>query len=168
MSEGFYVSRLAENAKEFNTLNIRTVELYFHKSPGWREEDQRGIEGLEYEVFDGTESIQSGTTEKDGKVLAQVRGGESRLKIADSTYKVKILDEDYEDKSKVLGVKQRLRNLGYQLGGAGPRQDGVDVNVDENADRTIMEFQVDMELDLDGVANNAFCQKLDDEVKKGS
>lgn len=149
------VARLTSDSTAHDTVNTRTVEIYFHKSPGWPDGDQRGIEGLEYQVLSEGRVTQSGRTGNDGKIEMSIRGSESTLQLmfngaSVAEYRITIRDEDWEASNTIIGVQRRLRALGYHLGHAGEGMDGIDGNLGEKTDKAILDFQIDQNLTADG------------------
>ncbi len=149
------VARLTKDSTAHDTVNLRTVEIYFHKSPGWPDGDSRGIEGLEYQVLSEGSVIQSGRTGNDGKIEVSIRGNESTLQLmfngaSVAEYRITIRDEDWEASTTVIGIQRRLRALGYHLGHSGEGADGIDGDLGEKTDKAILDFQLDYELTADG------------------
>ncbi len=166
------IARLRRGSPYFNTLHAVTMRVYFQKSPGWRDtnndDDVRGVQGLQYRLRQGTYVIQEGTTGPDGKIEFLVRRGTLHLDItyggrAQATYQVNNLGTE-PDEETIEGVQRRLRTLGYQLGDGGTAGDGVDGNMNEATDRAILEFQVDLELVMNGEATGDFCETLNESV----
>ncbi|GEM_PF-1240830 len=167
------IARLRRGSPYFNSLNAVTMRIYFQTSPGWADatddDDVRGIRGLRYQLRQGRYTIQEGTTGTDGKIDILVRPGTLHLDIlhgdrVQSTYEVRNLTGTAPDEDTIEGVKRRLRTLGYQLGDSGTNQDGVDGNMDEALDRAILEFQVNLEQTINGVANADLCETIDEAV----
>ena len=120
----FSIARLVNAAAGANTINVPTVNIFLHKSPGKPSGDQRGISGLNFQVVKDDAIIQTGTTGADGKVVMRVPGGSATLRIttpsAAAEYAVTIRNDPIEAVSTVIGQKRRLRMLGYHLGRAFP------------------------------------------------
>ncbi len=149
------VARLTRDSTAHDTINTRTVEIYFHKSPGWPDGDQRGIEGLEYQVLSEGSVTQSGRTGNDGKIEMSIRGSESTLQLmfngtSVAEYRITIRDEEWEASTTIIGIQRRLRSLGYHLGHTGDGMDGIDGNLGEKTDKAILDFQIDKNLTADG------------------
>lgn len=149
------VTRLTSDSTAHNTVNIRTVEIYFHKSPGWPDGDQRGIEGLEYQVVSEGNVTQRGRTGRDGKIEMSIRGHESILQLmvngaAVAEYRITIRDEDWEASTTIIGIQRRLRALGYHLGHSGEGMDGIDGDLGYKTDKAILDYQIDYEHTSDG------------------
>jgi len=149
------IARLTSDSTFHNTVNIRTVEIYFQKSPGKPASDVRGIEGLDFRVMSEGREIQSGRTGADGKMEVRVRGAESTLQLmfngsSVAEYRITIRDEDWEGSTTIIGVQRRLRALGYQLGHAGEGGDGIDGDLGSKTDKAILDYQIDNNLTADG------------------
>lgn len=149
------VARLTRDSTAHDTVNLRTVEIYFHKSPGWPDGDRRGIEGLEFQVLSEGSVIQSGQTGSDGKIEVSIRGNESTLQLmfngtSVAEYRITIRDEDWEAPTTVIGIQRRLRALGYHLGHTGDGADGIDGDLGDKTDKAILDFQIDQNLTADG------------------
>ena len=167
------IARLQRSSPHFNSLNAVTMRIYFQTSPGWADasddDDVRGIRGLQYRLRQGRHTIQEGTTGTDGKIDILVRPGTLHLDIlygdrVQSTYEVRNLTVAEPDEDTIEGVKRRLRTQGYQLGDAGTTRDGVNDEMDEALDRAILEFQVDLEQTINGVADEDLCEVINDDV----
>jgi peptidoglycan hydrolase-like protein with peptidoglycan-binding domain len=154
---GATAARLTPDSTSHDTVNDRVVEIYFQKSPGKPRSDTRGIEGLEYRVMAGGRQIQSGRTGADGKIEMTVRGSESTLQLMFNgspvaEYRVTISDDALEAVTNLRGQQLRLRMLGYQLGHWGDDGTGVDGMLGRLTERSILDFQADHGLLIDGVA----------------
>ena len=143
------IARQVRGATTFNTINLRTVEIFLQKSPG-RPGDVRGITGMSFDVVDSTGAlIQAGTTGADGRVRMRIQGGVSTLRLLASTpaaeYTVRLRDDPIEGQATVDGIQRRLRMLGYHIGHTGADANGVDgaATVSVEFDRSILEFQAD-------------------------
>ena len=142
------IARLVRDSLAHNTLNVRTIEVFFQKSAGVDEGDDRGITGLEYRVMSGGREVLSGTTEDDGKVAVPLRpGADTILELlvdgnAVSQYRITARDDALEPDTEIIGWQRRLRQLGYQLGTVGATRDGVDGSMGRRTDKAIQDFQV--------------------------
>jgi hypothetical protein len=146
------VSRLNLASPLFNTINVRTVKIFFQKSPGKPHGDKRGIEGLPFRVQAGGSVVQTGKTPADGKIEVRLSNGAATLEILDagqpvSTYEITVTDDDFDPASSVTGQQQRLRHLGYQLGHDGPDGDGVNAPLPPPAPPTPLPVDVDRDDD---------------------
>ena len=166
---GTSLSRLVSDSTAHNTLDSRTIEVFFHKSPSWAESDTRGIEQLNYEIVAGGVTVRSGTTEADGRIEIPVSGGQAELRLkvgedAVATYQFILRDDALEAGDTIAGVQRRLRILGYHLGHAGPSLDGVDGDLGRNTDRAILDFQIDNQLAIDGAVGRGTLNQINDIV----
>lgn len=156
---GIPVARLALGAVGFNALNIRTVTLRFQRSPRLPNGDVRGIRALSFQVLKNGAVIQNGTTGADGVIRMRIVGGVSTLQLISggtpAEYTVRIRDDAIEDVATAAGQQRRLRMLGYQIGHTGPEGNGVDGAAvpTTTIDRTLLEFQVDGDIDPAGIAD---------------
>lgn len=166
------IARLRRGSPYFNTLQAVTMRVYFQSSPAWPDSsdsmDVRGIQGIQYRLKQGRHLIQEGTTGADGKIEFLVRRGELTLELVNggrvqTTYQIRNLDAE-PDQDMIEGVQRRLRTMGYQLGDEGPTRDGVNGDMNEATDRTLLECLVDLGRDIDGVGSSDFCEALDDAV----
>lgn len=128
------VSRLVPGSALHNTINIRTVKIFFQKSPGKPSGDARGIPDLECRILNDGSVVRVVRTAKDGLVEVPLSSGAATLEIlhqgnAVSQYNISVDDAPLDSAETVRGQQQRLRHLGYQLGHGGPKGDGVDANV---------------------------------------
>lgn len=166
---GNFISRLVQDAIAHNTLDSRTIEVFFQKSPSTPEGDSRGIEHLDYQIVAGGTVIQSGSTAADGKIELPVTGGQAELRLTFggnpvATYRFTLRDDAFEAANTVTGVQRRLRNIGYHLGHAGDNNDGIEGELGERTDKDILDFQIDNQLDIDGAVGTNTQQKLNDIV----
>ena len=155
---GIPAARLVPGSTGFNTINVRTVDIFLQKSPG-KPGDARGITGLHFEVVKDGATLQTGTTGADGKVQMRLPGGSATLRIAAggvfAEYDVSIRDDAPEDIATLDGQKRRLRMLGYQIGHGGAEGVGVDgaATPDSAYDRCILEFQADKDLPTSSIGD---------------
>ena len=143
------ITRLVPGATGFNTLNIRTVDIFMQRSPGRPAGDVRGINVLNFQVIKDGAVIQLGTTGPDGRIRMRIQGGISTLRLLggapEPEYDVSIRDAAIEAVATPAGQQRRLRMLGYHIGHSGPEGNGVDgaaVPIPD-VDRSILEFQAD-------------------------
>lgn len=164
------VARLLHDAADaiHNTLNLRTIEVYFQTSPGVAEDTPRGITGLEYRVtLDGVET-QTGTTSDDGLVTVALRPGVACVLelmfggAAVAQYNLTVRDDPLEPDTGVLGQQRRLRTLGYQLGRGGSTNDGCDGDMGHHTDKAIQDFQIDAGLAFDSEVGPNTRRELND------
>lgn len=151
----FFLSRLTPDSTFHDTLNLRTVEIYFQKSPGNDKGDKRGIKGLKYRVVSDGVTTPEKETGEDGKVEMRIQGTRATLQILwggsmVAEYIVTISDADLEAENTRLGQQRRLRILGYHLGHEGNDRIGVDGNARMETERSILDFQVDNNLTING------------------
>jgi len=159
------VARLFSGSSAFNTINVRTVELTFQKSPG-KPGDVRGISGQNFEVVKDGSVIQTGTTGADGKIQMRIQGGVSTLRLTTggtpAEYTVTIRDDAIEAVNTPAGQQRRLRMLGYHIGHTGAEGNGVDGAAAPTpaVDRAVLEFQADnpTQIDMTGIADAANTQ----------
>jgi len=143
------IARLVPGSTAFNTVNLRTADIFLQKSPGKPGGDVRGVSGVQFEVQKDGAVIQSGTTGADGKIQMRIQGGVSTLRLlaggSVAEYVVTIRDDAIEGSATPAGAQRRLRMLGYQIGQAGPEGNGVDNDPTPvpSMDRAILEFQAD-------------------------
>lgn len=146
-----FLSRLFAQALGYNVINIRTVEIYLHKSPASPGNKDRAISKMPYRVLSGDKEIQQGTTGADGKIQVQIRGGTSILELtgggAAARYEISEAAGAMDGADARTGQKQRLRLLGYQIGNAGADGDGVDGNDNYEFERSVLDFQLDNKSD---------------------
>jgi hypothetical protein len=145
-----FIARQTLGATTFNTINVRTVDIFYQKSPNKPSGDVRGIQGAAFQVKDSTGAvIQAGTTPADGRIQVQISGGFSTLEIAGGAtpaqYTIRIHDPAAEAVTTPAGQQRRLRMLGYHIGHTGPEGNGVDGVAIPNqvVDRSFLEFQAD-------------------------
>jgi hypothetical protein len=143
------IARLVPGSAGFNTLSIRTVEIFLQKSPGRPSGDSRGVNHLSFQVVKDGAVIQHGTTGADGRIRMRIQGGVSTLQLLGGTaraeYEVSIRDDAVEAVATPAGQQRRLRMLGYQIGHTGAEGNGVDGAAvpTREMDRSISEFQAD-------------------------
>jgi len=143
------VARQVLGSAAFNALNVRTVTLFFQRSPRKPSGDVRGIDKLGFQVVKDNNVIQKGTTGPDGQIQMTIQGGVSTLRlIAGNTfadYTVSIRDDAIEAETTPFGQQHRLRMLGYHIDHTGPDGNGVDGVAVPTAkvDRALLEFQAD-------------------------
>jgi len=145
-----FIARQTLGAATFNTINVRTVDIFFQMSPNKPSGDVRGIQRASFQVLDSTGAvIQTGTTPADGRIQVQVAGAFSTLNVlgggAAAQYTVKIRNAAAEAVATPAGPQRRLRALGYHIGHSGPEGnevDGAAVPI-QVVDRSFLEFQAD-------------------------
>jgi len=163
------ISRLFADAPAHNTLVIRTVEIFFHRSPSPAQDVVRGIDDISWRVMSGGVEIQNGLTNSDGLVAVQVRGTtDSILELLHdgtvvSQYRVRPRAGGYEADTTVEGVQRRLMQLGYHIGHSSPTGDGVDGDLGTTTDKAILDFQIDEVIDFDGVVGGTTRSHLNDQ-----
>jgi hypothetical protein len=156
------IARLVQGSRFFNTINVRTVELFFQKSPARPGGDVRGIDKLDFQVLADGSLIQTGQTGRDGRIQMRVRGAESTLQVlvagaVVAEYSVRLRDDAIEAAATAAGQQRRLRMLGYHLGHGGADGNGVDGAAVPavQTDRSILEFQADANLPMSSLADAA-------------
>ena len=169
MSDWETIARQAVNSVLHNVLNTRVVEIYFHRSPGKDSGGDRAIPGLDYQVRAQGFVIQHGTTGADGKIDMSVRGPSSTLEIlyngtVVSEYEVSVSTAVLDPAGNMLGQKQRLRLLGYQIGHGGPNGNGVDNVNNMEFERSVLDFQADSGLLNDANVPAAVQNRLTNEA----
>lgn len=125
----FPVARGVDGAQPFNTIDMKTVKLFFQKSPGKPKGDARGIARLDFRVLAGG-LTRTGRTPKTGEVQALLHAGKGQVEllvgsVAVATYDITADFGPLAPAAELLGQQQRLRHLGYQLGHGGTNEDGV-------------------------------------------
>lgn len=143
-------ARIVPDFDAHNAVNVRTVDVYIQDSPG-APGDKRGVEGLQYEVLSNDQVIQTGLTDKEGKIQVFLfPEARTILKVLGTEYEISITNAAFGNVNTTKGKKERLRYLGYQIGHDGANGNGVD-DEDERFEyeRSILDFQADHGLDLD-------------------
>jgi hypothetical protein len=154
------IARLIAGVVAHNTVNTRTVSIFFQKFPGIS--STSGIAGLDFRVLnaDGTVA-QQGRTAANG--LIRVRLGPlntQKLEILGSVYDITLLGRPLHPREELRGVQERLNMLGYNAGtlrADNQRADLVDANnrmgLNDNAqtERAILNFQADNALFADAM-----------------
>jgi peptidoglycan hydrolase-like protein with peptidoglycan-binding domain len=149
------IARLIAGAAGHNTINTRTVCIFFQKFPGTS--SSGGIAGLDFRVLnaDGTVA-QQGRTPADGRIrIRQPAGDASRLEILGSVYEISQLGRALHPRDELRGVQERLNMLGYNAGALradNQRADAPDtagtmgLNDSADTERAILNFQADQGL----------------------
>lgn len=142
------IARQAVNTVLQNVLRTRTVNMFFYRSPGNDVGGDRAIAGIDYQVRAQGFIIQRGRTGADGRIRMRVRGSSSTLELmhagaAVAQYEVRVTTAAFAAVTTATGQEQRLRQLGYQIGHAGPLGNGVDGTNDMPFERSVLDFQVD-------------------------
>ena len=143
-------ARIVPDFDVHNAVNVRTVDVYIQVSPG-APGDERGVENLKYEVLSNDQVIQTGLTDKEGKIQVFLfPEARTILKVLGTEYEISITDAAFSNVNTTKGKKERLRYLGYQIGHDGANGNGVD-DEDERYEyeRSILDFQAAHGLDLD-------------------
>jgi peptidoglycan hydrolase-like protein with peptidoglycan-binding domain len=154
------IAKLVENSTANNTLNARTVNIFFQKFPGVS--GSPGIAGLEFTVTNPDGSVaQQGKTPSDGKIKIRISPGSSAsLKILGSTYDVSLLGRTLFPRDELRGVQERLNILGYNAGtlradnqkaNARDAAGNMGLNDSEPSERAILNFQADNGLFTDAM-----------------
>jgi outer membrane protein OmpA-like peptidoglycan-associated protein len=142
--------------------SLPQIEVFFQKFPG--KFDNAGISDVPYEFRVGGSLVSSGNTDSDGKATIVLRPGEvGTLRIFDTDYQIEI-HEPFEAVTNLTGQQRRLRHLGYQLGHSGTDGNGVGVARNFNTERSILDFQTDHELPIDGNVDAATRTRLTTEA----
>lgn len=157
MSGANPITRLIRDATDLihNTLNVRTVELCFQRSPGEPGGTPRGIDKLQYRVTSGGAVIQAATaTGPDGKVVVRVRGQSVTVELLHAgnpvaAYQVRTTQAGFDPVTEIEGQQQRLRFLGYQIGHGGAAGDGVTGAPSMEFERSVLDLQADAGLFVD-------------------
>ncbi len=145
---GPVIARLLRVAKAHNSINVKTVKIYFQTSPGVPGKDKRGIEGLDYQVMCEGIPIQGDKTDKNGMAKVRVAPGvRTILKILGSEYEVSLIG-GFRPIEQMRGVQQRQAILGYKIGllHGDNRRANTYNNPNEDAERAILNFQADNDL----------------------
>src|SRR3954470_5838073 len=151
------VARLAPGAAAHNTINTRTVSIFFQKFPGTA--SGAGVAALDFRVLnpDGTVA-QQGQTPADGRIRVSLSAGDtSRLEILGSVYQISLLDRPLHPRDELRGVQERLNMLGYNAGALradnqradardGRTPSNMGLNDTEASERAILNFQADQGL----------------------
>jgi len=143
-------ARIIPDFDVHNAVNVRTVDVYIQDHPGVPG-DERGVEGLQYEVLSNDQVVQTGMTDKEGKIQVFLfPGARTILKVLGTEYEISITNAAFSNVNITKGRKERLRYLGYQIGHDGTNGNGVD-DEDERFEyeRSILDFQADHSLGLD-------------------
>ncbi|HEY3065954.1 MAG TPA: hypothetical protein VGL09_09200 [Methylomirabilota bacterium] len=151
------IARLVRGSTAFNTLNVRTVPIHFQRSPGVATGNDRGIEGLEFQVLSAGAVIQRGRTPADGKIDVRLPTPQVTVRllvagVTASEYTLSVANT-LDPVNGLSGQKQRLRMLGYQIGHDGADGNGVDAVQNFRFERSVLDFQADHGLFTDGTAN---------------
>ncbi|MGD2061981.1 MAG: hypothetical protein PVF51_00205 [Nitrospirota bacterium] len=161
MSDLETIARQVANSVLHNVLNVRTVDIFFQRSPGNDNGGDRTVAGLHYQVRAQGFVIQRGVTGNDGRINMPIRGGVSTLELLHggnrvAEYEVRFSAAALAPVADLRGQKQRLRLLGYQIGHGGPDGNGVDNTPDVmEFERSVLDFQTDESLYNDAVINAA-------------
>ena len=156
------ITRLFAAATGFNTINTRTVSIFFQRFPGTTASS--GIAALDFRVVnaDGT-LAQQGQTPADGRIRVRLSAGStSRLEILGSVYEVSLLDRALHPREELRGVQERLNMLGYNAGALradnqradardGTTANNMGLNDSEASERAILNFQSDQALFADAM-----------------
>ena len=159
------IARQAINSLLRNVLNSRVVPILFHRSPGNDNGGDRAIAGLHWQVRAQGFVIQTGVTGNDGRVAMVVRGASSTLELLHNgavvaSYDVRVSTATLDAVGTLIGQKQRLRLLGYQIGHGGPDGNGVDATVNMETERSMLDFQADESLYDDAVVTATMQARL--------
>jgi hypothetical protein len=154
------VTRTHSSSSDHNTLTVLPVRVRFQRWPGITgPEGDRCIQGIQYAVMLDGRIAGGGTTSSDGEVRISIPLNETATLVALGTEynitpirsvramvaidSVGLVDGSTHD--DLIPVKRRLYELGYHIGMS------VDNAMDINMDRSILEFQVDADIDVDGL-----------------
>ena len=171
----FFLARLFRSSKKKNTVNIKSVEIFFQRSPGFvaDDEDARGVEKLPFKIFVKGKEVKSGVTKKKGLIIVPIYGGKpSELRVYEDAryskyieYEITYCNDAYKSIDGLEGQQQRLRKLGYQLGNSGTKKNGADGEYGLKSDRAILQFQADYSLYPDGTAGTKTKKKLKEVIE---
>jgi len=140
-------SRIIPDFDVNNAVNVRTVDVYIQDSAG-APEDKRGVEGLQYEVLSNDLVVQTGMTDKEGKIQVFLfPGARTILKVLGTEYEVSLLGT-LHPRAQLRGVQQRLDLLGYHPGTlhADAALAADYDNKTEGTEKAILDFQADNKL----------------------
>lgn len=164
---GPHIARLPSGSRDHNAVVMRTVELWFQKSPGVG--SGREIRGLRYRLRREGTIVQQARTSADGKITFRAPPGETIVELLVGTrvaaaYRVTVGDERIPAITAAAGQQRRLRMLGYQLGRDGPSGDGVDGRVGGRTERAILCYQADRGIAILGDVDAATRDALNNDV----
>ncbi len=140
-------ARIVPDFDFHNAVNVRTVDVYIQDSAG-APGDKRGVEGLQYEVLSNDQVIQTGLTDKEGKIQVFLfPEATTILKVLGTEYEVSLLGTLYP-RTQLRGVQQRLDLLGYHPGTlhADAALAADYDNKTEGTEKAILDFQADNKL----------------------
>ena len=163
------IARLVPDSAAHNTLNTKTVTIFFQKFPG--SSSSAGIADLDFQVVNPDGSVaQSGKTPADGKIKVRLSPGSSaKLQILGSVYDISLLGRSLFPKDELRGVQERLNILGYNAGtlradnrkaALRDLQNNMGLNDSEPSERAILNFQADNALFTDAMVGPATQSKL--------
>lgn len=148
------IARQPSDGSAHNLVALRTVELWFQKSPGAPGTEHREITDLMYRI-QGQTRVRTAT---GGKVTFRTPAGAATIELifnnrVVATYTVTTSAAAIPAVTTVTGLQRRLRMLGYHLGHAGPLQNGVDGSLGGRTERSILDYQADKGFDVIGDSN---------------
>jgi hypothetical protein len=149
-----HVARQPSDGSAHNVVAMRTVEIWFQKSPGAPGTEHREITDLVYRI-QGQTRVRTAT---GGKVVFRAPAGAATIELifnnrVVATYTVTTSDAAIPAVTTVTGLQRRLRMLGYHLGHAGPLQNGVDGSLGSKSERSILDYQADKGFAIVGNSN---------------
>jgi hypothetical protein len=159
------VARQPSDGSAHNVVVLRTVELWFQKSPGAPGSEHREIVDLMYRLQGQTRV----RTAANGKVIFRAPGGAATVELifnnrVVASYTVTTSDAAMPAVTTVTGQQRRLRMLGYQLGHAGPLQNGVDGSLGSRTERSMLDYQADKGFAIVGSSNTETQNGLTNDV----
>ncbi len=166
---GPFASRLHDASTAHNVVVMKTVELYFQKSPGMDTGDHRQIRNLRYQVRREGIIVQAARMAADGQIKLRCPPGVTTIELMAANRVVAKYDITFTDAAipavaTPRGQQRRLRMLGYHLGHAGLFRDGVDGTVGAKTERAILDYQADKGLAILGKSDAATQSGLTNDV----
>lgn len=124
------IARFVPGSPLHDTINVRTVKVFFQSSPGRPGSGARGIPDLECRILHDGLPVRLLRSAKNGLVDVPLLDNRATLEILHqgapvAVYELVADDRPFDPIGTVIGQQQRLRHLGYQLGHGGPDEDGI-------------------------------------------
>ncbi len=151
------VSRSSSAMQNVNRLRVHRTKIYLQSFPGTfaNGEEASAFKDIEYALYINDNFSQSGMVPNDGCIELLVPGAsKAELEVLGTKYDIEVLPK-FAAHDSILGVKQRLRSLGYY-------QAEINGKWCDELDKAVLNFQADYMLEVSG---DALDQKTIDALK---
>jgi len=142
------ISRIIRTRDAYNAINVPTVRVYVQRFPGRPEQDNRGVQDLDYRIVCDGAIVRRTQTPATGRIDLRLPPGMNvSLHVLGTEYRVTRLGA-LHPRAQIRGVQQRLEMLGYHVGALHGNADlaSTFVNPDVDTEHAMLDYQADSNL----------------------